>query len=115
MMGSKKKHKQEEEEEEKRREGGDPSTSDVLGRAREHLKALTGKPCESIVGFDRTDDGWRVRGVVVEMRRIPPTTDILAAYDVEIDQDGEMVKCQRVSRYWRSQAGSDDGFLEEDQ
>lgn len=103
MLGSRKGKQQEGEE-------VDPSTgSGAVAVVREHLQEITGAACESIIGVERIENGWKVRGVVLELERIPPTTDILAAYDVEIDETGEMVKCQRVHRYWRSQALMENG------
>jgi hypothetical protein len=71
------------------------------------LADLVGKDVESISGVSRTDEGWQVRVDVVEVRRIPETTDILAVFDVELDEDGELVEYRRSDRYVRGRA--DDG------
>lgn len=105
MPGSKRKKKEDEDyADEEEQQAPMNNTLDALDRAREYLQDITGAVCESITGFERIDGGWRVRGVVAEVRRIPPTTDILASYEVEVDEAGELVRCQRVNRYWRSQA-----------
>jgi hypothetical protein len=41
---------------------------------------------------------------VVELRRIPESTDVLASYDVELDGDGGFLRFERGRRYNRSQA-----------
>ena len=38
---------------------------------------------------------------MLELRRIPNTTDVLASYDVEVDSDGELQGYRRVHRYVR--------------
>jgi hypothetical protein len=73
----------------------------VASRAAGQLLDLTGRAPEGVTGLSRTDDGWTVQVEVLEARRIPDTTDLLALYDVEVDTDGEMVGYRRVRRYVR--------------
>lgn len=75
--------------------------------AREQVEELTGHPVEAVSGLSRQEDGWTVVLEVVEVRRVPQTTDILATYRVELDQDGDLMGYERVSRYYRNQAGGD--------
>ena len=42
-----------------------------------------------MAGLERTEEGWRVMVEVVEVRRIPETTDVLALYEIAIDDDGD--------------------------
>ena len=42
-----------------------------------------------MIGLERTDDGWPVEVEVLEVRRIPNTTDVLALYEVEVDGKGD--------------------------
>ena len=61
---------------------------------------------EAITSLERTDDGRWVVGVeVVETRRIPDSTDILAVYEAELDPEGELLAYRRVKRYSRCQVG----------
>jgi hypothetical protein len=46
---------------------------------------------------------------VVESRRIPDSTDILATYRVETDDEGDLTGYQRMSRYVRGKGGDRDG------
>jgi Gas vesicle synthesis protein GvpO len=69
--------------------------------AAENVLALTGRPPENVVSVARDEDGWQVGVEVLELRRIPDTTDILAIYEVAIDDNGEMVRCERAERYHR--------------
>jgi len=90
------------------RSGAKPSDARrVVEAAREQLEALLGKDADSVSGLDRNGDGWVVTLEVVEVARIPESTDVLASYEVELDGDRNLVRYQRVRRYHRSQA--DDG------
>ncbi len=54
--------------------------------------------------MSRTDDGWCVVVDVLEVPRIPDTTSLLAAYEVQLDRDGELMEYRRVRRYRRGSA-----------
>jgi hypothetical protein len=71
--------------------------------AAEHVLYLTGRRPENVVSLARDDDGWQVGVEVMEMHRIPETTDIMAVYEVTLDHDGELVRCERGQRYHRAQ------------
>ena len=81
----------------------------IARRAAQQLAELTGKEPESIIGLKRTDDGWQVQLEVLEVNRIPHTTDLLALYQVDVDSDGELVAYRRVSRYVRGSASEEGG------
>jgi Gas vesicle synthesis protein GvpO len=81
----------------------------IARRAAHQLLELTGKEPESIIGLKRTDDGWQVQLEVLEVNRIPHTTDLLALYQVDADSDGELVAYRRVSRYVRGSASEEGG------
>jgi hypothetical protein len=78
--------------------------SRIVERAREQLSALHGAEAESVSAVRRTADGWRVGLEVVEVHRIPESTDVLATYEVEVDGDGELLTFERTGRYYRSEA-----------
>ena len=81
--------------------------AELAQRAAAELADLLGRPPESIVSLDRTEDGWRVGVEVLETRRIPDTADVLAEYEVATDRHGEVVGYRRVRRYARGRVGSD--------
>ena len=82
--------------------GTDPRA--LVRRATEQLAEVMGRRPEAVSGFTKDGDGWRVSVEVVELERIPPSTDVLATYEVQLDADGELVGYERVRRYVRSQA-----------
>lgn len=73
----------------------------------EQLVQLTQKHFEGIVGLDRVDDGWTVQVEVLELRRIPETTDVIGVYEVRLDTSGELVGYKRLHRYLRGEAGEE--------
>ena len=73
--------------------------------AKENLEALTNQPVESVSGLVRTREGWAVTLEVVELERVPRSTDLLASYRVEVDNEGDLMGYERVARYYRNQAG----------
>jgi Gas vesicle synthesis protein GvpO len=89
------------------RAGGDLQR--IVERATGQLSALTGRDAESVLAVERTDDGWLLRLEAVELERIPSSTDVLGAYEVELDRDGELQRYARVDRYVRSRGGDGGG------
>jgi hypothetical protein len=78
----------------------------AAGAARQLLE-LTGRQAEGVTGLERTDEGWRVEVEVVVVRRIPDTTDVLALYEVTLDEDGELEGYRRLRRYGRGTPGQE--------
>ena len=77
----------------------------IAARAAEQLLELTGREAEGVTGLERTDDGWMVEVEVVEVRRIPDTTDVLALYELTVDSDGDLEGYRRLRRYGRGVPG----------
>jgi gas vesicle protein GvpO len=70
-----------------------------------YLAELTDRVADDLVLVEPIEDGWRVGLEVVEVRRIPDTTDIMAVYEVNLDACGDLVSCRRERRYQRGQTG----------
>jgi hypothetical protein len=77
----------------------------VAAEAVRQLRELTGKGAEGVIGLERTEDGWSVKIEVLELRRIPNTTDVLAIYEVTMDGDGDLEGYRRLQRYVRGTPG----------
>ncbi len=73
----------------------------IARTAQEQLTELLNKDSETVIGIQRTEDGWEVDLEVVETQRIPDTTDVLAIYRVQLDADGDIEGYQRLDRYIR--------------
>jgi hypothetical protein len=82
----------------------------VVQMAVRHLAELSGRKVEGVAGFERIGDGWRVHLETVEVSRVPSSTDVLGTYEVEVDEEGELLSYSRVRRYMRgATSGEDDG------
>ena len=79
---------------------------DVAELALRALTQLTGKNPVGATSVMPTDEGWTVEVEVVEDRRIPSSTDMLALYEMVLDMDGELLSYRRTRRYSR---GAGDG------
>lgn len=79
----------------------------VALEAARQLQELTGKEAESVTSLRRSDDGWQVQVEVVEVRRIPETTDVMALYELDVDEQGALEGYRRVRRYARGVPGED--------
>ena len=76
--------------------------------ARECVESLAGRRPESVSGANRLEGGgWLVCLDVVELSRIPPSTDVLSTYEVTLDADGELIELARARRFLRNQASED--------
>jgi Gas vesicle synthesis protein GvpO len=83
------------------------SAREAVQRARQEFPELAGRPIEAVLGVERDDEGWKVAVQVVELARIPNTTDVLGAYEVKLNDEGELIGYRRVRRYTRGHADED--------
>ena len=85
------------------------SAREAIERVRGELPGLLGHPVDSVHGAEPDEDGkgWKVTVQVVELSRIPPSTDVLGAYEVTLDAHGELQGYKRRRRYYRNQADED--------
>ena len=75
--------------------------------ARDIVRDLTGATPEGVTSIQRSDDGWQIEVEVLELERIPSTTDVLATYAVDLDGDEEVQGYRRVRRYLRGTPGGE--------
>jgi hypothetical protein len=76
--------------------------------AVKYVADFTGREPETVVALDSDADGWTVGVEVLESRRIPDTTDILAIYEVRLDRGGRLRSYRRTRRYTRGQLNGRD-------
>ncbi|TVL91073.1 gas vesicle protein [Streptomyces sp. SAJ15] len=81
---------------------GGPSPAALLRAGCDQLTELTGVRPESVVRFQRTDDGWLLEAEVVEVARVPETMSLLGLYEITLDPDGLLTGYRRVRRYERA-------------
>jgi hypothetical protein len=93
----------------RRGHGGGLNAARAGQLALRQIAELTGKEPEGVTGVEPGDDDTWVVGIeVVEDRRIPSSTDILATYETELGMDGELVSYRRVQRYTRGRGDNGD-------
>ncbi|HEY1563217.1 MAG TPA: gas vesicle protein [Gaiellaceae bacterium] len=85
------------------------SPPQLVGRAREQVEELFGKPIEAVSGFEQSNGdgdskGWTVTLELLELPRIPDTTSLLGTYEAMLDGDGNLLAAHRVRRYPRNQS-----------
>ena len=90
-------------------EGAEPAeVGRVVDAARSQLSALLGKEPEGVSSLERMGEGWLVTLEVVEVTRIPSSTDVLASYEIILDDDRRLVRYGRGRRYYRGRAEGGD-------
>jgi hypothetical protein len=83
------------------------SPPELVGRARDQIQELFGKPVEAVSGFEQSNGdgkGWTVTFELLELARIPDTTSLLGTYEATLDGDGNLLGAKRVRRYPRNQS-----------
>ena len=90
------------------RRNGKLQAGDAARAALALITQLTGRRPETVLGLHREDDGWKVTVELVELSRVPNSTDVLGCYVVTLDDDGDLVGYERVRRYQRGQTGGDE-------
>lgn len=90
------------------RSNGRKEPAELARTAVTTLAQLTGRQPETVLGLRKEEDGWQVLVEVLEMHRIPNSTDLLGCYAVTLDDRGDVVGYERRRRYQRGQTGGED-------
>jgi hypothetical protein len=77
------------------------SARDVAAMAVRELIDLLGSEPTRVTGIERAGDAWKVTVEVVELERVPDTTSMMATYEVQLDDRGELLAYHRSGRYVR--------------
>ena len=80
---------------------------EIVGDAVKQVQQLIGRPVESVTGMEKDGRDWTVTVEVVELSRIPNTTDVLGQYEVTLDRNGDITGTRRLRRYPRAEARED--------
>jgi hypothetical protein len=71
--------------------------------AKQEIEGLTGLKAETESSIQRQGELWDVTVDMIEMHMTPNTRDVLAIYDVQLDDNGNLLGYRRMGRYVRSQ------------
>ena len=72
-------------------------------RAKQQLQEITGLDVATVSAMEEYEGGWRAYVNLVELRRVPTTSDVLATYEAVLDAKGELETYKRLRRFLRGQ------------
>jgi len=67
----------------------------IIELAREELSKVTGLEISTTLATVKDERGWRISMEMIEKHSIPDQMDILATYDVILDDDGKLIEFYR--------------------
>lgn len=82
---------------------------ELAGLAKDQLAEVTGLKPVTVSGTFRDEQGWHVFLDMLEMPRIPSATDVLGAYEVLLDEHGDMLRFQRKRTRLRGEPMEEEG------
>lgn len=68
----------------------------VTQLAKAQLAEATNLEPLIVSGADRDGEGWRLKVEMVELQRIPEAQDVIGAYEVRLDDEGEILEWRRT-------------------
>jgi hypothetical protein len=77
--------------------------TELIAITKQQMQAITGLPPETVSRLDRAESGWNVGIDMLEHRSIPRTHDLLASFDVSLDEAGNIQTWHRTGRFVRCQ------------
>jgi hypothetical protein len=72
------------------------SMKEIVEKVKEEICRYTGLPSSSILNVSQEEGGWRVGIEMVEKKSIPESQDILAHYEVRLDEKGQLIDFNRI-------------------
>ncbi len=70
---------------------------EVTERAKTQLAAATNLRPLLVSGADREGSEWRLWVEMVELERIPEAQDLIGAYEVRLNEDGDLLNWRRTA------------------
>jgi hypothetical protein len=68
---------------------------EVIRKARGQLATMGKKPDEGVTSLFRKEDGWTVCIEELERKGIPDTMDILGLYEINLNNEGDLLSVER--------------------
>ena len=69
---------------------------ELIQKAREQLGDMTGLELGSTLSARKDGDGWHVQVEAVEKKSLPDSQDILAMYDLTMDDNANVLNFNRI-------------------
>jgi len=76
---------------------------EITEQAKKQLAELTGLEPGTVSALRKDEEGWHVNVDLIELKRIPEASDVLATYEALLDDEGNLIRYQRTRRYFRGQ------------
>ena len=89
-------------------DNGRLSASELSQAALTTVEELTGYTPEAVTALEWDGELWRVTVDVLELPRIPNTTDVIGSYAVQLDEEGTLRGYRRTRRYQRGQPSEEE-------
>jgi hypothetical protein len=86
-----------------------PRLIEIIEGAKLQLGSIVSYPIDGVTGVKKVQDGWELLITLIELTRIPASSDVLAEYSVSLDNTGEIISYKQIQRFLRNQVGSDEG------
>jgi len=83
------------------------SAQELTEAAMSTISDLTRFEPEAVTAMEWDGESWSVRVDVLELSRIPNTTDVMASYVVQLDDKGTLLGYKRDRRFHRGQVEGD--------
>ena len=83
--------------------GQEIGAAEIAERAKAEIARITGLAADHVSAVMNGPDGWHVTVDLIELRRIPASTDVLAAYQAVFAPTGTLLSYHRTRRYFRDQ------------
>jgi hypothetical protein len=71
------------------------TATQAIKQAKKQLSELIDRKTSCALGVSKDEEGWHVSLEMLERKAIPEHMDLLAQYDVLLDEDGNIVKFER--------------------
>jgi Gas vesicle synthesis protein GvpO len=71
------------------------------------VEELTGYEPEAVTALEWDGELWQVTVDVLELSRVPSTTDMIGQYVVQLDEGGTLRGYRRTRRFQRAQASQE--------
>lgn len=79
----------------------DVDARSAVAAASSLLAEFSGKRVVGVTSVQKTDGGWKVELELIEASRVPSSQDLVGSYAVELDDAGNLIGFEQVSRYIR--------------
>ncbi|MBT9137266.1 MAG: hypothetical protein DDT34_02354 [Firmicutes bacterium] len=79
------------------------TAAEAVDRAKKQLSDLVERKPSSVTAVSKDGEGWHISLEMLERKAIPDHMDLLARYDVLLDEEGNIVKFDRSGLRTRSE------------